>query len=213
MAKVLLSTASPRRRMWLSDRLQGAEAELDFSSLNADEPSPAAGKGVGFQVEEVCISKAKAAIAEIDDSGGSELPDYIVVADTLVEDPDDSLIAMGKPRDRSSAVSMLLRLSGRRHRVWSSTGILRPPGADLEGAEIKDGWTFGVWTEFSIVEFGDLDEDTMVRLIESDSWAGKAGGYDLAGEAKNVVGLIEGQEVTVLGFSPGAIDYLVKQVC
>ena len=46
----------------------------------------------------------------------------------------------------------------------------------------------------------------MISLVESDSWIGKAGGYDLAGAASQSTKIIEGDEVTVLGFSKQAID-------
>ena len=37
---------------------------------------------------------------------------------------------------------------------------------------------------------------------------GKAGGYDLAGDAGKFAKVVDGEEVTVLGFSNRAIDYL-----
>ena len=42
--------------------------------------------------------------------------------------------------------------------------------------------------------------------IRDSSWVGKAGGYDLAGAASQYTKIIEGDEVTVLGFSKQAID-------
>jgi predicted house-cleaning NTP pyrophosphatase (Maf/HAM1 superfamily) len=39
-------------------------------------------------------------------------------------------------------------------------------------------------------------------LLISDSWRGKAGGYDYAGPMGNFAKIIDGAEETVLGFTP-----------
>ena len=128
-----------------------------------------------------------------------------------MEDPEDPLVAMGKPGDVVSATAMLLRLSGRRHRVWSSTALLWSPDRSREGTEIlHGGWSADIWTESAIVEFDDLSEDTLADLILNESWVGKAGAYDLAGEAGANANLVEGDEVTVLGFAPAAINALLE---
>ena len=59
------------------------------------------------------------------------------------------------------------------------------------------------------MEFDNLSADTLASLILSDSWIGKAGAYDLAGEAGSNAVLVEGHEVTVLGFAPSAVDALL----
>jgi predicted house-cleaning NTP pyrophosphatase (Maf/HAM1 superfamily) len=40
------------------------------------------------------------------------------------------------------------------------------------------------------------------------SWKGKAGGYDLAGQMSEFASLVEGDELTVLGFAPAALRLL-----
>ena len=113
----------------------------------------------------------------------------------MVGDPDDINAAMGKASDKSGALSMLKRLSGRRHQVWSATGI-----------QICGDWTFFV--EFAIVEVDELSIEEIGNLIESGSWIGKAGSYDLAGDMGNHARLIDGDELTVLGFAPSALRLL-----
>ena len=210
MTVVLLASASARRRAWLSERLRVTSAELEVASLLAPEPPPVSGLEVRAQVEQSCLSKARAAVMELTVRGSHEFPDFTLVADTLVEDPDDPLIPLGKPQNKASAAAMLLRLSGRRHRVWSSTAILYPPGETRGIKALHGGWTANVWTETSIVEFDELDDERVLGLIESKSWMGKAGGYDMAGEARSNLGLVEGDEVTVLGFAPNAIESLTR---
>ena len=212
MPVVLLASASARRRAWLSERLKGMDTALEVTSLLAPEPPPASGLEVRAQVEQSCLSKARAAVMELTVRGSHELPDFTLVADTLVEDPDDPLVPLGKPQNKASATAMLLRLSGRRHRVWSSTAILHPPGETRGTKALHGGWTADVWTETSIVEFDELDDERVLGLIESESWVGKAGGYDMAGEARSNLGLVEGDEVTVLGFAPNAIESLTGMI-
>ncbi|HJM87726.1 MAG TPA: hypothetical protein QF433_05855, partial [Candidatus Thalassarchaeaceae archaeon] len=60
------------------------------------------------------------------------------------------------------------------------------------------------------VEIDELSLEALTELLESDSWVGKAGAYDLAG-AMGVHGrLIAGKEECVLGFAPTIIDNLIK---
>jgi len=205
MVSVLLATASPRRREWLSLRLRGTGIILDFSETEGEEPMPEVGIEVSKQAEVACLHKAKTMIREL---GGYTWHSSIVVSDTLVEDPDDPVVPMGKPSDHLVATAMLMRLSDRRHRVWSSTALAYPPGGS-GSMEIIDGWTADIWTEFSIAEFEGMGEGELAELIESGSWVGKAGGYDMAGDASRFLNLVEGEEVTVLGFAPNAIRHLI----
>ena len=64
------------------------------------------------------------------------------------------------------------------------------------------------YTSSATVEFSDLNHDSMEELVSSESWKGKAGGYDLAGIAGKYCHLIEGEEVTVLGISAESIEFL-----
>jgi septum formation protein len=138
---------------------------------------------------------------------GAATADVTIVADTIVADPDDPLMPMGKPDDDQHAMAMLLRLSGNRHRVWSSTALVYPPGGAGEHV-LHGGWTADFWTESAVVEFDELSQDRLFELVSSGSWKGKAGAYDMAGNAAPDTRLIEGEEITVLGLAPGAIAAL-----
>ena len=119
----------------------------------------------------------------------------VIVADTLVEDPDDSLQPLGQPANRREALNMLLRLSGRNHRVWTGTAL-------IQGHYVES------WVESATVSIDTLDEDVLEALIVSDSWRGKAGGYDFAGAMGQFATIVDGVEETVLGFSPELFPYL-----
>tara|TARA_B100001248_G_scaffold58542_1_gene39617 strand:- start:4027 stop:4653 length:627 start_codon:yes stop_codon:yes gene_type:complete len=203
MPLILLASASERRRQILSEHLEDRDTSLEFCILREPEQEVSSGMEVNLQVESSCIMKAMAAVKER--ASGENVADIILVSDTLVEDPDDQRAALGKPRDESSAVFSLIRLSGRRHRVWSSTAILSREIGDIR---VGEDWLATIWTDYSIVEFVHMEEDDIIDLIKSRSWEGKAGGYDLAGAAGKFASVVDGEEVTVLGFSNRAIDFL-----
>ena len=204
MPLVLLASASERRRQILSEHLKDQDACLEFYIIREPEQEVSGVMEVNLQVESSCIRKAMAAAKE-KASEGENVADIILVSDTLVEDPDDERAALGKPKDESSAAFSLIRLSGRRHRVWSSTAIISRKTGDID---VGDDWLATIWTDYAIVEFEQMEEDEIIDLINSRSWDGKAGGYDLAGDAGKFARVIDGEEVTVLGFSNRAIDSL-----
>ena len=204
MPLILLASASERRRQILSENLKDQDTYLEFYTLREPEQEVSSGMEVNLQVESSCIRKAMAAAKENASEGGN-VADIILVSDTLVEDPDDERAALGKPKDESSAAFSLIRLSGRRHRVWSSTAILSRKIGDID---VGEDWLATIWTDYAIVEFMQMGEDGIIDLINSRSWEGKAGGYDLAGAAGKFASVVDGEEVTVLGFSNRAIDSL-----
>ena len=181
--RILLASASERRGAILRERFANVE---QVALQDVDECVPR--EVLSGQVKKVALRKANA--VTVDDGH-----DVVVVSDTLVEDPDDEQAALGKPTSREQAVSMLLRLRGRRHRVWSATMV-----------HAMGNWHSSV--EHAVVEFEDFSDDVLIELIESDSWVGKAGGYDLAGMMGKYAQLIEGTESTVLGFTQSSLDYL-----
>ena len=203
MPLVTLASASERRRQILREHLEDLDTCLEFCTLREPEQEVSSGMEVNLQVESSCIRKAMAAVKER--ASGENVADIILVSDTLVEDPDDERAALGKPKDESSAAYSLIRLSGRRHRVWSSTAILSRKIGDVD---VGDDWLATIWTDYAIVEFVNIGDDDIIDLINSRSWEGKAGGYDLAGAAGKFASVVDGKEVTVLGFSSRAIDSL-----
>ena len=145
---------------------------------------------VSGQVLEICQKKASAVNNATDF-------DLIVVSDTMLQDPDVDSRAMGKAVDNIEAAAMLHRLSGRRHRVWSATGIF-----------YRGSWEFHL--NEAIVEIDQLSDETLVELVLNNSWVGKAGCYDLAGDMGKFASLVEGDEATVLGIASDAMARLVE---
>ena len=185
MLRVWLASASSRRQQMISELFPNLVCE---ALVGVDETA----EDVEVAEQVLQISKKKAdAIANL---GGYDL---IIVSDTMLADPDVDKVALGKPKDDVEAAMMLHRLSGRRHRVWSSTGIY-----------FSGKWTF--FTDSSIVEFQQLSDEVLVELVLNGSWKGKAGGYDLAGEMSNFASLIDGDESTVLGIAESAMNTIME---
>ena len=184
MVSVWLASQSPRRASMIKDIFQNAHCR---GVEGVDETPPSSGP-VAEKVRSICQAKANAVPS---DHGY----DLVIVCDTVLADPDEVNELIGKPTDPVHAATMLHRLSGRRHQVWSSAGIC------LHGQ-----WSF--FTEFAVVEFDDLQDETLVELVLNESWKGKAGGYDLAGPMGQHARIIDGSPSTVLGIPRGAMEVL-----
>ena len=180
---IWLASGSERRAQILRDRF----GDIFIQSLPDVDETPPLGS-VAHQVLTICRRKAQA----VDSNHGHQA---VIVADTMVGDPDDANLAMGKADDEIGALAMLKRISGRRHQVWSATGVM-----------ICGDWTFFV--ESAVVEVDDLSDDVITELIQSGSWKGKAGSYDLAGKMGDYARLVDGDELAVLGFAPSALKLL-----
>ena len=116
--------------------------------LRARERPHRHGIPISEQVEHTLLGKIESAQRECS-------APLVIVADTLVEDPDDPLRPMGKPGDRREALTMLLRLSGRNHRVWTGTALIR--GSALES-----------WLETATVSFDSLDDEMIEAALLHD---------------------------------------------
>ena len=185
MLRVWLASGSSRRQQMLEDIFPNLVCRaLDGVDESAEKAE------VSQQVLEIAKKKSDA----IKDNLNYDL---IIVSDTMLADPDIDNVSIGKPSDEVDAAMMLHRLSGRRHRVWSSTGIY-----------FSGQWKF--FTDSAIVEIKQLSDKELVELVLSNSWQGKAGGYDLAGEMSKYAKLVDGEESTVLGIAESAMELLVQ---
>ena len=98
--RVVLASASPRRLQVLVD----AGLDVEVAPTGADEPRKMG--NVEDQVLGIAMAKAEAV-------GEAHAGSIVVVADTMLADPDEPSLALGKPEDEASALAMLLRLRGR----------------------------------------------------------------------------------------------------
>lgn len=172
---LILASASPRRQHLL--RQIGLAFEVRES--NIDEPiNPR--ETPEQNVVRIAMDKALAVVRPADDA-------YVVGADTVVV-LDDAIL--GKPKDGGDAVSMLARLSGREHVVYTGFAIITAPSGRM---------TTGV--EKTTVRFRKLGTKEIEEYVATGSPLDKAGAYGIQDDYGAVfVERIEGCFYNVVGF-------------
>jgi septum formation protein len=109
----------------------------------------------------------------------------VLAADTLVAIDDHVL---GKPKDKSEAVAMLQRLSGRAHEVCTSVFI-----CDLGEAKSTS------FHEISRVQFCHLNRDRIDNYLARVDPLDKAGAYAAQGFGSEIIEKIDGSYTNVVG--------------
>lgn len=168
---IILASESPRRRelfSLLSGHYTCVVSDVDERSATAaDAPS-------------LCLSlarlKCKAVFALYPDS-------TVIGCDTVVEIGGDII---GKPTDTAQARTMMQRLSGQTHRVYTGVYIKCPDGENS-------------FVCASSVEFFPISADDIETYIATDEPYDKAGGYGIQGAAAKFIKGIEGDYFNVMG--------------
>jgi nucleoside triphosphate pyrophosphatase len=109
--------------------------------------------------------------------------EIVLVADTTVA---LGRRIMGKPADEKEAAAFLLKLSGRRHRVYTAVALACDAGPRLKCVE-------------SIVKFKNLSDVELNGYLASEDWRGKAGGYAIQGPAGCFIPWISGSYTAIMG--------------
>ena len=187
MKKVILASASPRRKELLSE----ACSEFKILTAPTDETLP---EGVHPREGVAILAERKGeavwrAYDEVHDA-------YIISSDTLVEADG---VPLGKPKDAEDARRMLRMLSGRAHNVH--TGI---------ALRLGDRVVSGVAT--TAVIFRELGDSEIDEYIASGDPMDKAGSYGIqSGGGKFVSGFL-GDYDTVVGFSMNLLARLAEEI-
>jgi septum formation protein len=149
---LLLASASPRRRelLWqIGVPHSVAAAAIDERQQAGETPADC-----------VCrLALAKAERVQASAAAAGSLP--VLAADTAVV-IDDTML--GKPHDRSAALAMLARLSGRTHEVLTAIALLTAQGHDVRLSR-------------SEVRFRAIEANERERYWETGESRDKAGGY------------------------------------
>jgi len=116
----------------------------------------------------------------------------VLSADTVVTIEGEIL---GKPRDRSDAIRMLTRLSGRDHQVFTAVCII-----NQLNSEMREG------LEKTTVSFRRLSGREIENYIDRESVMDKAGAYAIQGFASAFIPRISGSYSNVMGL-PLALVY------
>lgn len=188
--EMILASASPRRRELLE------QIGLAFHICVSDAEEIVTKQEPEEIVMELSEKKAEAVAGRllsgaVSDFAGAEVPlkDLLVIgADTLVFSDGEQ---MGKPSDASDAFSMLFRLQGREHQVYTGVTLL----------VIKNGkeWSRRAFFEKTKVEFNPMSEEEIWEYIGTKEPMGKAGAYGIQGIGGKYVKRIEGDYNNVVG--------------
>ena len=173
MNKIVLASQSPRRKQLL----EWAEVPFEIVVQDTDERFP---PGLDPAEVAVYIARNKAMAVQAKRPAG----DIILAADTIVV-LDDHII--GKPVHREDAVSILLALSGEKHRVITGV-VIRKDEVETAFADITE------------VEFHKLSVNEIEYYVDHYKPYDKAGAYAIQ-EWIGVIGIksIHGDFYNVMG--------------
>lgn len=169
--KIILASKSPRRK----EILETAGYDVEIRIQDADETLP----------DGISPEKAVEMLSEIKASAVKRAKGEIVIgADTVVSVDGEIL---GKPKDENDAFSMLKRLSGREHNVFTGVCILADNGKR-------------VFSERSAVRFKNLSDEEIYAYIKSGEPMDKAGAYGIQGFGGEFASVASGSFFNVMGF-------------
>lgn len=190
MEKIILASASPRRRQLLAD------AGVNFQICRSNGEEKITGEKPDDIVKELSLQKASSVAEE------RELEDETVVigADTIVFYKDRIL---GKPHDEEEAVKTLCMLQGKTHQVYTGFTFLWK----------KEGkWKAYSFAEKTDVTFYPVTEREIRAYVRTGEPMDKAGSYGIQGKFGVYVKGINGSYTNVVGLPVGRLFYEAKRL-
>lgn len=188
MKKLILASGSPRRKMLL----EWAECRFEVLVSDADESydpteSPA----------NIAMSIAEKKIQALFDLKKVDLSDSIIVAADTIVVLEEEII--GKPIDRADAISILKRLSGKKHQVITAVCV-------------QDDKQKQVFHDTTHVSFHALSEEQIIHYVDNYNPYDKAGAYAIQ-EWIGVIGIqsIEGDFYNVMGLPVSHLVQVLKE--
>jgi septum formation protein len=170
---IILASSSPRRKELLTGLgLEFSVIPSDVSEEMEKSSSPEE------MVKELAYRKAEAVARQVDQG-------LIIGSDTIVVLDGEVL---GKPRDKTEAFSMLTRLQGREHEVFSGLSIV-----DAKTHECETGF------QSTKVQMRSLSDREIRLYIATNEPMDKAGSYAIQGIGATLVERINGDYFTVVG--------------
>lgn len=183
--QVYLASASPRRRQLL------AQIGVVFQSIavTVDE-TPLLGEAPIDYVARLALAKARAGWTRATHGRDQALHDQISSTQAApVLGADTSVVVdgeiLGKPRDRSEGIAMLMRLSAREHQVLSAVAIV----AGREAVRVQTSW----------VGMRPLSLSECQAYWDTGEPLDKAGGYAIQGRAAAFIAELRGSYSGVMG--------------
>jgi len=173
-ASIILASGSPRRK----ELLERLGLKFEINAASSKELGPDSGFLPADLVQRnACIKAAEAAAVRPES--------FIIGADTCVA---LSGKIFGKPENMEDAVSMLMELSGRWHRVFTAYCVLRPE-IEVEVLKVVE----------SRVYLTDFGQGLIRKYCATGEPLDKAGAYAVQGIGSFMVSSIEGSWTNVVG--------------
>lgn len=175
-----LASASPRR----SELLTQIGVPFIQAPVDIDE-TPHTSEGARHYVERLALEKARACLQQLSEQNtASESGQKVVLGSDTSVIIDDTIL--GKPNDKDAARTMLKRLSGQRHQVFSAVAVISEQQQSV----------ISVATD---VIFRTLSEQQINDYIATGEPMDKAGSYGIQGLGAILVDRIEGSYSNVVG--------------
>lgn len=185
--KIILASGSPRRKEILGQFGYDFSVEVgDFCETAANgDPVIACLRFAKGKALNVFLHKSK-----------RERSDIVVIgADTVVYFNGKIL---GKPKDKTDAISTLKSLSGKTHFVTTGFAVISEKFS-----------VFGY--DQSEVEFNELDESLIYKYVETGKPMDKAGSYGVQ-DGFNIVRSVKGSVYNVIGFPIEKIKFVLDGI-
>lgn len=184
MKKIILASASPRRR----ELLATAGIEFEICVKDVDETVPE-GTLPPDAAEMTATKKALASAVEHSE-------DIVIGADTIVV-ADGKIL--GKPRSNEDAIAMLTMLSGKEHTVI--TGVCIACNGKTE-----------VFHKESKVRFYPLTDKEIADYVATGEPMDKAGAYGIQGKGSVLVEGIEGDYFNIVGLPVASTVRAIRKI-
>ena len=186
MQKIILASASPRRRELLS------KIGLEFEVIPSNCDEKLSDDIFSYEkIETLALNKAKDVINKVDDG-------VIIAADTVVV-LDGKIL--GKPHSKQEAREMITALGGRTHEVITSIAMI-----DVKKEKIL------VKSTSTKVTFRKIEPEEVEQYISTDEPYDKAGAYAAQGLAAIFVERIDGCFNNVVGISVFEVHRMLKEI-
>ena len=182
--RIVLASKSPRRRELLGEIVE----DFEIITKETDETVPD-GMHPREAVELLARRKGEAVAKELPSDT------LVISSDTLVELDG---VPLGKPRDATDAVEMLLYLSGRTHHVHTGVAV-HYKGRVFSGVD-----TAGV----TFINIGRTDAE---RYVATGEPMDKAGSYAIQGGGAEFVEEYEGEYDAIVGLGLKLTEKLMRE--
>lgn len=181
--RLVLASGSPRRR----DLLSSLGLDFDVEPPDVDE-SRHQDEPPGVYVERIAAEKARAVAAA---------DRVVLAADTAVVHEGKVL---GKPGHPEEARSMLRRLQGDRHEVFTGVAV-----ASWEGGPVIHSAV-----DVTEVAFLSMTDDEIADYVSTGEPMDKAGAYALQGAGGRFIEAVKGSPFTVIGLPIHLVSRLLS---